>query len=101
HIDGKPDRHVYSITDNGKEILREMILDYSPEQANSDYEFFVRVAFFNLIEPEQRLNILTIRKSSLVSFIGRMDRIDPAHKRDKDYTYNSSVVRFIKEQAMS
>ena len=99
HINGKPDRHVYSITDKGKEILREMVLDYSPEQANSDYEFFVRVAFFNLIEPEQRLNILKVRKSSLTSFIGRMDRIDPAHKQDKDHSYDSSVVRFIKEQA--
>src|SRR5208337_3219496 len=61
HISGKPDRHVYRITDRGKEIFKEMILDYSPEIANSDYEFFARVAFFHTIEPEECLDILGVR----------------------------------------
>ena len=46
HIAGKPDRHVYNITDKGKEIFREMILDFSSDIATNDEEFYARVAFF-------------------------------------------------------
>ena len=100
HISGKPDRHVYSITEKGREILREMILDYSQDIAASDYEFFVRVAFFDIIDPDERRKILKIRRASLMDFVGRMDGIDPTGKQDNN-GYNGSVVRFIKGQVKS
>ena len=99
HINGKPDRHVYSITDKGREIFREMVLDYPPEIADSEYEFYARVAFFNMIEPEERQRVLKVRSAWLLSYIERMDSIDPARKPSGNNGYDSSVIRFIKEQA--
>ncbi len=101
HINGKPDRHVYRITDRGKEIFRDMVLDYSPEIAGSEYEFYARVAFFHMVEPKECLDILKIRKAALMTYIGRMDRIDPTHDHEKNHGYDSKVVRFIKGRANS
>ncbi len=101
HINGKPDRHVYRITDMGKEIFRDMVLDYSPEIANNEYEFYARVAFFHMVEPKECLDILHIRKTALTTYIERMDSIDPTHDNEKNHGYDSKVVRFIKERANS
>lgn len=97
HMEGKPDRHVYRMTDRGKEIFRELIRDYSPEIASSDYEFYARVAFFDMIEPGECLEILKIRKTALTGYIERLSRI--YHGQSEDRSYNGKMVRFIEEQA--
>ncbi len=99
HVNGKPDRHVYRMTDKGKEIFKEMILDYSPEIAGSDYEFYARVAFFHMIEPEKCLNILKIRKTALTDYIERLSSIYNKDGHSDDHGYEGKVVGFITEQA--
>src|SRR5204863_8711559 len=42
---GKPDRHIYSITDRGLEVLQDLLQDFPPDIARSDAEFGARVAF--------------------------------------------------------
>lgn len=59
--EGKPDRHVYQLTERGIEQLQALLLDFSPDIARNDAEFSVRVAFFDLLEPAERLDILTTR----------------------------------------
>ena len=59
--EGKPDRHIYQITERGIEVLQGMLQDFPPEIAHNDAEFHVRVAFFDLLEPELRLDILATR----------------------------------------
>ena len=49
HVEGKPDRLVYSLTDTGREVFRGMVMDYTPDTARNDYEFFTRMAFFGLL----------------------------------------------------
>ena len=97
HIRGKPDRYVYRMTEKGREIFRDMIIDYSPEIAGSDYEFYARVAFFPMIEPEKCLNILNIRKKALTGYIERLSIYD-THDHGKDYGFEGKVVSFIEEQ---
>ncbi|QBD83301.1 PadR family transcriptional regulator [Ktedonosporobacter rubrisoli] len=62
---GKPDRHIYSITDRGLEVLQDLLQDFPPEIARSDAEFGSRVAYFHLLEPRARLAILTTREQAL------------------------------------
>jgi DNA-binding PadR family transcriptional regulator len=63
--EGRPNRHVYYITDKGKEFLSEMVRDFHPKNAKNDIEFMVRVALFDRIHKEDRLRILNLRKQHI------------------------------------
>ena len=58
---GKPNRHLYALTDHGIKVLQALLRDFGPEQAGSDAEFFTRVSFFDFLEVEARMAILRQR----------------------------------------
>lgn len=62
---GKPDRHIYSLTDLGREILHELLCEFPPEVARSQNEFLARVSFFDQLEPRARRAILAARAAAL------------------------------------
>lgn len=64
---GKPDRHMYHLTDHGLSELREMLRDFPPTIARNDMEFHVRFALFGFLEPEDRVRILKTRMRALQS----------------------------------
>ena len=45
-LPGRPPRHVYELTDLGRELLHDMLADLSPEQAADEHEFLARVGQF-------------------------------------------------------
>lgn len=69
--EGKPNRHVYHITDIGKTLLCEIIKDFQPKNAKSDIEFLIRVALFDRIERADRYHILNTRKSYLTKLLSK------------------------------
>jgi DNA-binding PadR family transcriptional regulator len=73
--EGKPDRHIYQLTERGMEILQGLLLDFSPELLRNDAEFLVRVAFFHLLEPEIRLEILQIRLEQIMKVLNRFQEL--------------------------
>lgn len=62
---GKPPRHVYTITDVGRELLHDMLADLPDELALNDSEFFGRLANFGWLQPGERLRVLDVRESAL------------------------------------
>jgi DNA-binding PadR family transcriptional regulator len=72
---GKPDRHIYSITALGREILHDLVCEFPPEIARSEAEFLVRVAFFDQLEPRERLAILSVRETVLRDSVAHHERI--------------------------
>jgi DNA-binding PadR family transcriptional regulator len=62
---GRPDRHVYHLTEHGKEVLHALLRDFSTDLARNTNEFQTRVAFFHLLEPADRLTILLTRREVL------------------------------------
>ncbi|HEU5376410.1 MAG TPA: PadR family transcriptional regulator [Ktedonobacteraceae bacterium] len=62
---GKPNRHIYHLTERGVELLHASLRDFPLEQAASDAEFFTRVAFFAVLEVKERPAILCTRLTSL------------------------------------
>jgi DNA-binding PadR family transcriptional regulator len=64
---GKPDRHIYHLTDHGLAELREMLRDFPPTIARNDMEFYVRFSLFGFLEPEDRVKILNTRMQALRS----------------------------------
>lgn len=64
--EGKPDRHLYRLTDRGVEVMLSLLRDFPPEVARRDSEFWVRASFFGMLEPAERLEILRARQRVLV-----------------------------------
>src|SRR5687768_4928918 len=48
--EGKPNRHIYHLTERGIELLQAYLRDFPPELAANEAEFFTRVAFFDYLE---------------------------------------------------
>jgi DNA-binding PadR family transcriptional regulator len=63
--EGKPNRHLYALTERGGELLQAYLRDFGPEQAGDDAEFFTRVSFFDLLEAPEREAILQTRLAYL------------------------------------
>jgi len=49
--EGKPNRHLYQLTERGIELLQAYLRDFPASQASNDAEFFTRVAFFEFLDP--------------------------------------------------
>jgi DNA-binding PadR family transcriptional regulator len=63
--EGKPNRHIYHLTERGGELLHTYLCDFRPECAANEAEFFTRVAFFDYLELEERQAILHKRLAHL------------------------------------
>jgi DNA-binding PadR family transcriptional regulator len=96
-VSGKPDRHVYSITEKGREIFRDLVLDFTPESARSDIDFYARVAFFHLLEPDERRKILQTRKNVMEERSDRYGKLREACL-SRNLGYEEKVVGFMREQ---
>ncbi len=64
---GKPNRHIYALTERGIELLQAYLSDFPPGQAGNEAEFFTRVAFFDYLELPERQAILSTRLAYLQS----------------------------------
>ncbi len=63
--EGKPNRHLYHLTERGIELLHASLCDFPPEQAANEAEFFTRVAFFEYLDPQEREAIMKKRLAYL------------------------------------
>ncbi|MFL5802674.1 MAG: PadR family transcriptional regulator [Roseiflexaceae bacterium] len=63
--EGKPNRHIYSLTAYGIELLHTYLCDFPPDQAANEAEFFTRVAFFDYLSLDERQEILQKRLAHL------------------------------------
>lgn len=76
--EGKPDRHLYRLTDRGLEVMLSLVRDFPPEVARHDNEFWVRASFFGLLEPDERLDILRARQQVLAHRLANFTRLRAA-----------------------
>jgi DNA-binding PadR family transcriptional regulator len=84
--EGKPDRHMYRITEHGRELMQMLLQDYSSDILRNDAEFLVRVSFFRLLEPEARLEILHGRAdivSKRIAHVQEVQALAHANQADK------------------
>ena len=73
--EGKPNRHLYQLTERGIELLHAYLRDFGPEQAGADTEFFTRVSFFDLLEAHEREAILTSRLAYLEACLAYLQKL--------------------------
>ena len=74
--EGKPNRHLYQLTERGVELLHASLCDFPPEQAANEAEFFTRVAFFEDLDPQERQAILNKRLAFLEGCLDYLHRLE-------------------------
>ena len=94
--EGSPARRVYRLTPKGHELLRSMLEDFSPERAQSEPAFLVRLAFLDLLAAEVQLDILTARRQVLETELSHVTTMRAAvnPKRDR---YPAALTDFLIE----
>jgi len=64
--EAKPPRHIYSITDVGRELLHDMLADLPEGAADYSREFNARLVNFAWLSPEEQLHVLDVHDGVLV-----------------------------------
>ena len=70
--EAKPPRHVYTITEVGRELLHDMLADFPPDLALNEPEFLARVGNFAWLRPAERTRVLDTRKNALTAERARL-----------------------------
>ena len=97
HQEGRPDRHVYRLTTVGQDVFEDLLREFSPEVAKDENEFQVRVAFFHLLDPAAREEILAARRAVLEEKLAHLGRMQKA-AASVDYPYAQQVVELNQQQ---
>jgi DNA-binding PadR family transcriptional regulator len=63
--DGKPPRHVYAITELGRELLHDLLAELTVEQARDEPEFLTRLGQFEHLSADERRSVLAARAGAL------------------------------------
>jgi DNA-binding PadR family transcriptional regulator len=64
--EGRPPRHVYTITDVGRELLHDLLAELPDEQAGDSAEFLSRLANFDQLTTDERLAVLDARDRAVM-----------------------------------
>jgi DNA-binding PadR family transcriptional regulator len=80
--EGRPSRHVYTLTAVGRELLRDMLADLPDELAGEDAEFLSRLGHFGWLDPGERLQVLDARRRALERREERLARLSSGQPED-------------------
>lgn len=94
--EGRPPKHVYELTDLGRELLHDMLAELDPEQAGDDVEFHARLGQFGLLTPQERRAVLAARERALIA---RIEHLHVQHDRSGSEIWAEAVTRRLIQQA--
>jgi DNA-binding PadR family transcriptional regulator len=63
--EGRPPKHVYELTDIGRELLHDMVADLPGDLAADEPEFLTRLGQFEQLTPAERRRVLAARAEAL------------------------------------
>jgi DNA-binding PadR family transcriptional regulator len=76
--EAKPPRHVYTITEVGRELLHDVLADFPEELALNDEEFLARVGNFSWLRHGERVTVLDTRDRAIAAERDRLAAIAAA-----------------------
>src|SRR5499425_1327161 len=88
--EGRPPRHVYAITDTGRELLHDMLAELPADEAGDEAEFLARVGQFELLALTERCAVLDAR---LAALSGRAAHLAGLEQASSDHPWGAMVVR--------
>ncbi len=93
--ESRPPRHIYELTDIGRELLHDLIAELPAAQAADDLEFLTRLGQFGFLEPTERAAILDTRVAALTTLAERLARLSG---RTSGELWSSTVVERLRER---
>jgi DNA-binding PadR family transcriptional regulator len=73
--EGKPPRHVYELTDDGREQLHDMLADLPAELAGTEEEFLSRLGQFDELDPVERRGVLARRDAAVAATVEHLQAL--------------------------
>lgn len=73
--EAKPPRHVYTVTDVGRELLHDLLADFPDDLALNEPEFLARVGNFAWLREDERARVLDVRDRALAAERDRLTRL--------------------------
>lgn len=99
--DGKPARKIYEITEAGKDRFIELLSNFSQKDAHNNDEFYIRVAFFSLLEQSAIADILAKREAALRSQSQTLGFVDHLSQYPDPYCDILFLQNFLSASAQS
>jgi len=97
--DGKPPRHVYALTDLGRELLHDMLAELPPELAGDEPEFLTRLGQFEHLTGAERRHVLEARAAALRAQAGHMRELrEKTARSPRDHRWGELVVAELGER---
>ena len=96
--EASPPRRVYRLTDRGLESLRGMLEDFPAGDALDEGEFNIRVAYFDLVEPETRVRVLNTRATMVERLLDHLRASLAETAGDPDHRYVPALLKFLIRQ---
>lgn len=90
--EGRPPKHVYELTDVGRELLHDMLADLPPEQAADENEFLTRLGQFEHLTPDERRRVLSARAAALHGQQTHLRGLAEQTTRSRDHRWGGLVV---------
>lgn len=91
----KPPRHIYELTDVGRELLHDLLSELSAAQAGDDLEFLTRLGQFGFLDASERLAILDARSVALEASLTRLVAL--AERASGEF-WGSAVVAHLRDR---
>lgn len=95
---GRPARHVYEITETGRELLHDMLAELPVEQAGDDTEFLARLGQFDYLTPAERCAVLDAR---LAAQTAQLEHLVELIGRSREHRWSAVVVTELINRAVS
>jgi|SRR4051812_29288397 DNA-binding PadR family transcriptional regulator len=91
--EGRPPRHVYALTDLGRELLHDLLADLPPALAGDEPEFLTRLGQFEHLTPDERRRVLQARSEALRAQTGHLrDLAERAERSARNHRWGGLVV---------
>jgi DNA-binding PadR family transcriptional regulator len=91
--EGRPARHVYEMTDAGRDLLHDLLADLPADQAGDDNEFLARLGQFALLAPAERAAVLDARQAALDERLERLQRLRERSREPWGQAVTSELIR--------
>ncbi len=97
--EGKPPRHVFTLTELGRELLHDMIAELPPDLADNEAEFLTRLGMFAELSAAERRAVLATRDEALLRQLTHLRLLaDLARGSAAHHDWGSVVTGFLIEQ---
>ncbi|MFI5907578.1 PadR family transcriptional regulator [Dactylosporangium sp. NPDC051541] len=97
--EGKPPRHVYALTDLGRELLHDMLAELPAERAGDEPEFLTRLGQFEHLTTEERRRVLDARAEALRRQAGHLRELgEKTARRPREHRWGELVVAELGER---